>query len=67
MMKCQGLVVIAGDLPRDRELTFGSDCETPKKSNFLKNGKMVISVKTRNFFRSQMTKHTSPLESPSVI
>ena len=26
MMKCQGLVVIAGDLPGNRELTFGSDC-----------------------------------------
>ena len=25
MMKCQGLVVIAGGLPGDRELTFGSD------------------------------------------
>ena len=26
MMKCQGLVVITGGLPGDRELTFGSDC-----------------------------------------
>ena len=25
MMKCQGLGVIAGGLPGDRELTFGSD------------------------------------------
>ena len=25
MMKCQGLVVIAGGLPGDCELTFGSD------------------------------------------
>ena len=25
MMKCQGLVVIAGGLPGDRELMFGSD------------------------------------------
>ena len=31
--------------------------------NFLKNGKMVFSIKIRNFFRSQMTKCTSPLES----
>ena len=38
-------------------------CETSRKSNFLKNGKMVISVKIRNFFRSWMTKRTSPLES----
>ena len=37
-------------------------CETPRKSNFLKNGKMVISVKIRNFSRSRMTKRTSPLE-----
>ena len=25
MVKCQGLVVIAGGLPGDRELAFGSD------------------------------------------
>ena len=31
--------------------------------NFLKNGKMVISVKIRNFSRSRMTKRTSSLES----
>ena len=42
-------------------------CETPRKSNFLKNGKMVISVKIRNFSRSQMTKRTSPLESSREI
>ena len=27
----------------------GGGCETPRKSNFLKNGKMVISVKIRKF------------------
>ena len=32
------------------------ECETPENSNFLKNGKIVISVKIRNFPRSQMTK-----------
>ena len=37
--------------------------KTPKKSNFLKNGKIVISVKIRNFSRSRMMKRTSPLES----
>ena len=37
-------------------------CETPRKSNFLENGKMTISVKIQNFFRSRMTKQTSPLE-----
>ena len=36
-------------------------CETPRKSNFLKKGKIVISVKILNFFRSRMMKRTSPL------
>ena len=45
----------------------GGECETSRKSNFLKNGKMVISVKIRNFSRSQMTKRTSPLESSHEI
>ena len=31
-------------------------CETPENSNFLKKGKIVISVKIRNFSRSRMTK-----------
>ena len=43
------------------------ECETPRKSNFLKNGKIVISVKIRNFSRSWMTKWTSPLESSHEI
>ena len=38
-------------------------CETPENSNFLKNGKIVISVKIRNFSRSWMTKRISSLES----
>ena len=42
-------------------------CETPENSNFLKNGKIVISVKIRNFSRSRMTKQTSPLESSHEI
>ena len=29
---------------------------------FLKKGKIVISVKIRNFYRSRMKKWTSPLE-----
>ena len=37
-------------------------CITRENSNFLKNGKMVISVKTQNFSRSRMTKWISPLE-----
>ena len=38
-----------------------------ENSNFLKNGKMVILVKIRNFSRSQMKKRTSPLESSHEI
>ena len=38
------------------------ECETPRKSNFLKKGKIVNSVKTQNFSRSRMTKRISPLE-----
>ena len=41
--------------------------ETPRKSNFLKKGKIVISVKIQNFSRSRMTKQTSPLESSREI
>ena len=37
-------------------------CETPRKFNFLKNGKMVILVKIRNFSISRMTKQASSLE-----
>ena len=43
------------------------ECETPRKSNFLKKGKIVISVKIQNFSRSRMTKRTSPLESSREI
>ena len=39
------------------------ECETPRKSNFLKNGKIIILVKIQKFSRSWMTKRTSPLES----
>ena len=38
-------------------------CKTRENSNFLKKGKMVISVKILT--RSQMIKQTSPLESSS--
>ena len=43
------------------------ECETPRKSNFLKKGKIVISVKIRNFYRSWMMKRTSLLESSYEI
>ena len=39
------------------------NCKTLKNSNFLKNGKTVISIKIRNFSRSRMTKRISPLKS----
>ena len=42
-------------------------CETPRKSNFLKKGKIVILVKIRNFSRSRMTKRTFPLKSSHEI
>ena len=47
---------------RDEILLRGGECETPRNLDFLRNDKMVISVKIRNFSRSRMTKRTSPLE-----
>ena len=44
-----------------------SICKTRENSNFLKNGKMVISVKIHNFSRSQMMKRATPLESSREI
>ena len=49
------------------EILLRGECETLKKSNFLKNGKMIISVKIQNFSRSRMTKRASPLESSRKI
>ena len=43
------------------------ECNTGENCNFLKKGKMVISVKIQNFSRSQMMKWTSPLESSHKI
>ena len=43
------------------------ECKTPRKSNFSKKGKIVISVKIKNFSRSQMMKRISPLESSHKI
>ena len=42
-------------------------CKTRENPNFLKNCKMVISVKIRSFLRSRMMKRTSPLESSRKI
>ena len=52
---------------RDEILLRGEECETPENPDFLRNDKMVISVKIRNFSRSRMTKWTSPLESSRKI
>ena len=43
------------------------ECKTRENSNFLKNGKIVISVKIQNFSKSRMTKKISPLESSREI
>ena len=43
------------------------ECKTRENSNFLKKGKIVNSVKIRNFSRFQMTKRTSPLKSSREI
>ena len=43
------------------------ECKTRENSNFLKKGKIVISVKNRNFSKSRMTKRTSPLRSSRKI
>ena len=42
-------------------------CEAPENPDFLRNDKMIISVKIKNFSRSRMTKRTSPLESSREI
>ena len=42
-------------------------CKTRENFNFLKNSKMIISVKIQNFSRYRMTKRTSPLESSPEI
>ena len=51
------------------EVLYGRKCrcKTREISNFLKKGKMVISIKIQNFSRSWMTKRTSPLESSREI
>ena len=35
----------------------GGECETPRKSNFMRNDKMVISIKIRIFSKSRMTNY----------
>ena len=43
------------------------ECKTRENSNFLKNGKIVISAENPDFSKSQMTKRTSPLKSSREI
>ena len=43
------------------------ECKTRENFNFLKKGKMVISAKIRKFYRPQMMKRTSPLQSSREI
>ena len=43
------------------------ECKIRENFNFLKNGKIVISVKIWNFSRFRMTKRTSPLKSSREI
>ena len=43
------------------------ECKTRENFNFLKNGKIIISIKIQNFSRSRMTKRTSPLKSSREI
>ena len=52
---------------RDEILLKMGECKTRENSNFLKKGKIVISVKIRNFSRSRMTKRTSSLKSSHEI
>ena len=52
---------------QDKILLRGGECEAPENSNFLKNGKMEISVKIRNFSRSRMTTRITPLSSSREI
>ena len=52
---------------RDEILLRSGECEIPRKSNFLKKGKMVIFFKIWNISRSRMMKKTSPLELSSKI
>ena len=51
----------------DEILLRGGECKTRENFNFLKKGKIVISIKIQNFSRSRITKRTSPLKSSLKI
>ena len=63
---CMRFVVIVQNFGTKLFLKRG-ECKTRENSNFLKKGKIIISVKIQNFSRSRMTKRTSPLESSHEI
>ena len=52
---------------RDEILLSGGECKTRENYYFMKKGKMVISIKIRNFSRYRMMKRTSLLESSHEI
>ena len=52
---------------RDELLLKGEECKTWENSDFLKKGKMIISIKIQNFSKSRMTKRTLSLESSHEI
>ena len=45
----------------------GEECKTWEKFNFSEKGIMVISIGNWKFYRSRMTKHTSPMNSSRKI
>ena len=63
---CMSVIMIVQNFGTKFLLRRG-ECKTRENSNFLKKGKIVISVKTRNFSRSRMTKQISSLESSREI
>ena len=46
---------------------FCGGCETPENPRFWIKSKIIISVKTQNFYRSRMTKRTFSLKSSHEI
>ena len=63
-MDCENPTVVDATVASDVPPKVGGiELVKPGKNlNFLKKGKMVISIKIRKFFRSRMMKQTSPLE-----
>ena len=58
-----GIIYAAIGLEGEGYYYLIGNCKTLENSNFLKKGKIVISVKIHNFSRYWMMKRTSPLES----